>query len=145
MRTTSWNEIKTVMEADPGHAQLMAEARQVTAEREQAYFRGLADVRRARDFTQEELAEALGIKQTSVSKIERSHERHADLYLSTLRRFIAAMGGELKLVAVFPDAEIPIDNFRHIDETNPEIAPVPVQETVATADIARGAPLEPGG
>lgn len=126
MSTKSWNEIKKVMEGDPGHDRLMTETRQETAEREQAYFRGLADVRRARDLTQEELAEALGIKQTSVSKIERAHERHADLYLSTLRRFIEAMGGELKLVAVFPDAEIPIDNFRHIDETNPEIAQVPV-------------------
>lgn len=89
-------------------------------------------MRRARDLTQEGLAEALGIKQTSVSKIERAHERHADLYLSTLRRFIEAMGGELKLGAVLPDAEIPIDNFRHIDETNPEIAQAPVPEA-ATA------------
>lgn len=136
MSTKSWHEIKKIMEADPNHARLLAEAWQATADHEQAYFRGLADVRRARDFTQEELAEALGIKQTSVSKIERAHERHADLYLSTLRRFIAAMGGELKLVAVFPDAEIPIDNFRHIDETNPEIAQGPVPEAVAKADTA---------
>jgi transcriptional regulator with XRE-family HTH domain len=133
MSTKSWNAIKKVMEADPDHERLMVEARQETDEREQAYFRGLADVRRARDLTQEELAEALGIKQTSVSKIERAHERHADLYLSTLRRFIEAMGGELKLVAAFPDAQIPIDNFRHIDESNPEIAQVPVPEPTAEA------------
>ena len=78
-------------------------------------------VRRARDFTQEELAELLGIKQTSVSKIERSHERHADLYVFTLRRFIEAMGGQLKISAVFPDGnEVPIDNFRQIDSSNSE-------------------------
>lgn len=136
MSPKSWNEIKKIMEADPGHDQLMAEARQETADREQAYFRGLADMRRARDLTQEELAEALGIKQTTVSKIERAHERHADLYLSTLRRFIEAMGGQLKLVAVFPDAEIPIDNFRHIDESNPEIARVPVPEPITEATTA---------
>lgn len=134
MSTKSWNEIKKIMEADPGHDRLMAEARQETADYEQAYFRGLADVRRARDLTQEELAEALGIKQTSVSKIERAHERHADLYLSTLRRFIEAMGGELKLIAVFPDAEIPIDNFRHIDESNPEVSQVPVRVPVTKGE-----------
>ncbi len=136
MSTKSWNEIKKIMEADPDHDRLMAEARQETADHEQAYFRGLADVRRARDLTQEELAEALGIKQTSVSKIERAHERHADLYLSTLRRFIEAMGGELKLVAVFPDAEIPIDNFRHIDESNPEVSQVPVRDLATKGETS---------
>lgn len=128
MSPKSWNEIKKIMEADPDHDRLMAEARQAAADHEQAYFRGLADVRRARDLTQEELAEALGIKQTSVSKVERAHERHAELYLSTLRRFIEAMGGDLKLVAVFPDAEIPIDNFRQIDESNSEVGQVPVRD-----------------
>lgn len=136
MSTKSWNEIKKIMEADPDHDRLMAEARQETTDHEQAYFRGLADVRRARDLTQEELAEALGIKQTSVSKIERAHERHADLYLSTLRRFIEAMGGELKLVAVFPDAEIPIDNFRHIDESNPEVSQVPVRDLATKGETS---------
>ncbi len=129
MGTKSWNEIRKIMEVDPDHVRLMAEAHQEAADLEQAYFRGLADVRRARDLTQEELAKALGIKQTSVSKVERAHERHADLYVSTLRRFIEAMGGELKLVAVFPDAEIPIDNFRQIDETNPEVGQVPVLDS----------------
>lgn len=133
MSPKSWNEIKKIMEADPDHDRLMAEARQATADHEQAYFRGLADVRRARDLTQEELAAALGIKQTSVSKVERAHERHAELYLSTLRRFIEAMGGELKLVAVFPDAEIPVDNFRQIDESNPEVSQGPVRD-LATKD-----------
>jgi transcriptional regulator with XRE-family HTH domain len=136
MSTKSWNEIKKIMEADPDHEALMAEAREATAARERAYFRGLADVRRARDLTQEELAEALGIKQTSVSKVERAHERQADLYLSTLRRFIEAMGGELKLVAVFPDAEIPIDNLRQIDESNPEIRQVPARGPAAKGDTS---------
>lgn len=126
MSTKNWNAIKTIMEADPDHERLMAEARQATADHEAAYFRGLAEVRRARRLTQEELAEALGVNQASVSKIERGHERHADLYLSTLRRFIEAMGGELRLVAVFPDSEIPIDNFRQIDETNPKVGRVPM-------------------
>lgn len=137
MTTRSWDEINQERKADPDYETRMAEARAELAAEEAAYFRGLAEVRRARDLTQEELAEALGIKQTSVSKIERAHERHADLYLSTLRRFIQAMGGELRLVAVFPDAEIPIDNFHHIDETNPEVGQVPVREPAAEA----GAPL----
>lgn len=64
----------------------------------------LADVRRAREMTQVTLAEAMGVPQGEVSKIERRQ----DVYLSTLRRFIEAMGGELVLAARFPDEELPI-------------------------------------
>ncbi len=120
MTTRNWDEIEKTMQADPDHEAMMEKANAELAAEEEAYLRALADVRRARDMTQEELAEALGIKQTSASKVERSHERHADLYVSTLRRFIEAMGGELLITAVFDDVEVPIDNFREIDTTNPE-------------------------
>ncbi len=120
MTTRDWDEITQERKTDPDYETRMAEARAELAAEAEAYFRSLADVRRARDMTQEELAEALGIKQTSVSKVERAHERHADLYLSTMRRFIEAMGGQLRMTAVFPDTEVPIDNLREIDSTNPE-------------------------
>jgi transcriptional regulator with XRE-family HTH domain len=58
-------------------------------------------VRRAREMTQETLADALGITQPEVSKLER----RADLYVSTLRRYIEAMGGQLEIIARFPDGE----------------------------------------
>jgi signal transduction histidine kinase len=55
--------------------------------------------------TQEQLAQTLEMAQGDVSKLEH----RTDLYLSTLRRYIEAMGGELKIVASFPDgAEIPV-------------------------------------
>lgn len=120
MATRNWDEITQERKVDPEYEARMAEARTELAAETEVYFRSLADVRRARDMTQEELAETLGIKQTSVSKVERAHERHADLYLSTLRRFIEAMGGQLRMTAVFPDTEVPIDNLREIDSTNPK-------------------------
>ena len=59
----------------------------------------LAELRRARLMTQDQLAADLHINQASVAKLER----RTDMYLSTLRRFVEAMGGELEIVARFPD------------------------------------------
>lgn len=64
----------------------------------------LAELRQARSKTQSEVARAMDTQQAAVSKLERRE----DMYLSTLREYIEALGGELKLVASFPDAEIPI-------------------------------------
>jgi hypothetical protein len=50
------------------------------------------------------LARTLDIEQGSVSKIESRD----DMYVSTLREYIKALGGELKLVASFPDVEIQV-------------------------------------
>ena len=59
----------------------------------------LRDLRKALDLTQVQLAEALGHRQVSIAKLER----RTDLLLSTLRRHVEAMGGELDLVARFPN------------------------------------------
>ena len=59
----------------------------------------LAELRRARRMTQDQLASDLHVNQASVAKLER----RTDMYLSTLRRFVEAMGGELEIVARFPD------------------------------------------
>jgi transcriptional regulator with XRE-family HTH domain len=67
----------------------------------------LAELRRALSFTQATLAEALGVGQAEISKIEN----RTDVFVSTLRRFVNAMGGELEIKAVFPDREIRIRNF----------------------------------
>lgn len=61
----------------------------------------LRDLRKACNLSQETVAEILGIRQGDVSKIER----RSDVYLSTLKRFVEAMGGKLDLVAKFPDRE----------------------------------------
>jgi len=59
----------------------------------------LRDLRKARRLTQVRMAEALGITQDSVSRLEK----RSDLLLSTLRKTVEAMGGSLSLVAEFPD------------------------------------------
>jgi DNA-binding transcriptional regulator YiaG len=72
----------------------------------------LAEVRRALKLSQEEIGQTLQIKQGSVAKIEK----RADMYVSTLRRFIEAMGGELEIVARFPDHAVKIKNFADLNE-----------------------------
>jgi transcriptional regulator with XRE-family HTH domain len=59
----------------------------------------LRDLRKAHEFTQERMAEALHISQDGVSRIEK----RSDFLLSTLRSYVEAMGGNLRLVVEFPD------------------------------------------
>lgn len=59
----------------------------------------LRDLRKAHELTQTSVAEALGMTQDGVSRIES----RSDLLLSTLRSHVEAMGGQLRLVAEFPD------------------------------------------
>jgi DNA-binding XRE family transcriptional regulator len=59
----------------------------------------LRELRRARKLTQARIAKTLGITQDSVSRLEK----RSDLLLSTLRKTVKAMGGNLSLVAEFPD------------------------------------------
>lgn len=59
----------------------------------------LRELRKARKLTQVRMAKQLGITQDSVSRLEK----RSDLLLSTLRKTVEAMGGELSLVAEFPD------------------------------------------
>ena len=72
----------------------------------------LAQVRRAMKLSQEEIGQMLQINQGAVAKIEK----RADMYVSTLRRFIEAMGGELEIVARFPDHAVKIRNFADLNE-----------------------------
>jgi transcriptional regulator with XRE-family HTH domain len=59
----------------------------------------LQQLRKARKHSQELVGEILHVNQAAVSKIER----RTDMYVSTLRSFIQAMGGELEIIARFPD------------------------------------------
>jgi transcriptional regulator with XRE-family HTH domain len=59
----------------------------------------LRDLRQAQHLTQERVAELMGVEQENVSRLER----RADLLLSTLSSYVAAMGGKLRLVAEFPN------------------------------------------
>jgi transcriptional regulator with XRE-family HTH domain len=78
----------------------------------------LGDLRQAQHLTQERMADLMGVEHENVSRLER----RAELLLSTLSSYLAAMGGKLRLVAEFPN--------RH-----------PV--AIALADITGAAPLKP--
>ena len=67
----------------------------------------LQELRQSRNLTQEILAKELGVNQPALSKME--HQQ--DMYISTLRKILGAMGGKLKLVAEFPDTEVVINQF----------------------------------
>lgn len=84
-----------IAQLDPDHqAEIAAEFERLRAE-----YLTLKDLRKARELTQVELAETLGQKQVSIAKLEK----RTDLLLSTLRRYVEAMGGKLSLFVEFPD------------------------------------------
>jgi hypothetical protein len=65
----------------------------------------LHQIRNARRMTQTRLAELLEMDQGNISKLEQ----RTDMYLSTLRSYVEAMGGVLEIRAVFPDGDVKID------------------------------------
>lgn len=67
----------------------------------------LHQLRQARKITQVNLAKALKINQGAVSTMEK----RTDMYLSTLRKTVEAMGGNLRITAVFPEGAVEIDQF----------------------------------
>ena len=67
----------------------------------------LNELRVARQFTQEQLAELLKINQAAVSKMERRTYMH----VSTLMDFIEAIGGEVEITAKFPEGIVRIRQF----------------------------------
>lgn len=73
----------------------------------------LEELRNAKQLTQSDMAAMLDVPQSSISRIEQ----RADMYLSTLRNYIHAVGGELRIQAVFPDGGIVvIDRFGEYEE-----------------------------
>lgn len=70
----------------------------------------LQELRQALQMSQEHLAEILTTKQANISRIER----RTDMYISTLRSYIEAMGGQLDIVARFPEGEVHIRLFEDI-------------------------------
>lgn len=79
----------------------------------------LRDLRQALALTQESIAETLGIGQDGVSRLEK----RSDLLLSTLRSYVAAMGGHLSLIAEFPNRDPVILSELSSIETGPRPAP----------------------
>ena len=73
--------------------------RREKVERRAAELATLKDLRQAVKRTQEELASYLGVGQDTISRLEQ----RSDMLISTLKRYVEAMGGQLELVARFPN------------------------------------------
>ena len=67
----------------------------------------LSEVRQLAGKSQQEVADTLGMKQPSLSKLEKQ----ADMQISTLRKIVKALGGELEVLARFPKGTVKIDQF----------------------------------
>ena len=65
----------------------------------------LGELREARERGQVQVAETAGVTEADDSRLESE----TDLYLSTLQSYVAALGGQLELRAVFPDEVVIID------------------------------------
>jgi DNA-binding transcriptional regulator YiaG len=72
----------------------------------------LHQLREARSLTQVSLAKVLNVNQGAVSKMEK----RTDMYVSTLRSYIKAMGGDLEIKAVFPEGEVQIEQFQRLED-----------------------------
>jgi DNA-binding XRE family transcriptional regulator len=68
----------------------------------------LAELRKTAGLSQDELAEALGIKQPTLSRLESQD----DMQISTLRRVIEALGGELEIIARLPSGDVRLSQFQ---------------------------------
>jgi predicted XRE-type DNA-binding protein len=67
----------------------------------------LSEIRELAGKSQRQVADLLGIKQPSLSKLEKQ----SDMQISTLRRIVNALGGELEVIAKFPKGKVKIDQF----------------------------------
>ena len=89
-----FSELRDKLRADPERAARM-DAMEIAIENALA----LAEMRRRRGLTQKQLAEAMHVSQANISRIEHGE----DVQLSTVQRYISALGGQLELRAIFPD------------------------------------------
>lgn len=71
----------------------------------------LNELRQARGLSQKMLSELLHVQQPAIAKMEK----RTDMYISTLRSHIEAMGGELEVIARFPEGAVKISNFADLE------------------------------
>jgi hypothetical protein len=105
--TKKWTDLKAKM-SPALRAKIDAEKQALVREMP------LQELRKARALTQATMASAMNIGQGEVSKIEQ----RTDVYVSTLRSYIEAMGGELEIRARFRDGDVvEITQFQELEET----------------------------
>lgn len=96
-KTKSFDILRRRVRADPERAHRVTEHKRAILD-----ALALAEAREQRNVTQKDIAEILGVTQANVSRIERED----DVYLSTLRKYVEALGGRLELTAIFPDKTV---------------------------------------
>jgi DNA-binding XRE family transcriptional regulator len=101
-----YSQLREKVRADKPRAERVAAYRQAMED-----ALALAQIRETRELTQTDVARVLETSQANVSRIERQR----DLYLSTLADYVSALGGQLRVSAVFDDEEVDIGvgNQRH--------------------------------
>ncbi|OYX71151.1 MAG: XRE family transcriptional regulator [Rhizobiales bacterium 32-66-11] len=108
-----------VIAALPAEEQAAIDARYQDLKQE---VEGLRELRQITGKAQADIATALNIKQPSVSKIEKQ----ADMYLSTLRSYVEAVGGKLELMVKLPKR--PAMRIHHLGDVAPAVrAPKPIR------------------
>ena len=124
MNRHKFSELKEEFLRQPGAEEALEHEREVV--------RGelsLAELRRALSFTQKQLATTLETTQPGVSRIEHQ----TDVYVSTLRSYVEALGGNLEIKAVFANAEVSINSFESLRTDEPREDdlpdPTPMVET----------------
>jgi len=81
----------------------------------------LGEIRQLAGKSQQQLAQALGIRQPSLSKLENQD----DMQISTLRRIVEALGGQLDVIARFPKGAVRIDQFDQAVRKSGRVRPEP--------------------
>ena len=119
--------LKEIIEKMPAEQQQRIEQRYRDLKDE---VEGLSELRKAAGKAQIDVAAALHIKQPSVSKLEKQ----ADMYLSTLRGYIEAMGGKLDLVVRLPSKRIV--KLQGLGDVSP---PAPASRSARPGKARRGA------
>jgi predicted transcriptional regulator len=95
-------------------ARMSPQARARSEEKAEQMVRDMAldELREALRLTQESLAGSLHVNQAAISKVER----RADMLISTLRKIIEAMGGELEIRAILPNGVVRINQFQEVSK-----------------------------
>lgn len=104
------DDVFAALESIPGINGNLAGRQARREQMERAHKMGLATIRKAAELTQTEVAERMGIRQTSVSRLET----RPDMLLSTLRGYLDAAGGENPRIIVTiagVDQEVDLDAF----------------------------------
>ena len=121
MKTIAWKDLNQELTTEQ-RAQIKREA---LADYDRM---GFAAIRKARQQTQVELAKILGVDQASVSAIES----RTDLLLSTMTKYIRALGGDVEIRAVFPEATFNLETFFTSPTTEPSTKTTPIRRASAS-------------